>query len=71
MKVELCCIKKHTATNICHYNIKIDDKKYRLIDPGCDTKKEKLKEMALDKDIFFEEGWIIECDLGDDQCELL
>lgn len=60
--VEFICLKKHMATNVCHYNFKVDGAKYRYVDIGCKFKKrdeviEKVKsgELALAMD------WKIAC----------
>lgn len=61
--IEFFCLKKHKASNTCHFNFKVDGAKHRFVDIGC--KYEKKKNEVIDKvkagTLALAKDWKIEC----------
>lgn len=60
-EVELVCVKKHSASNLCHYNFRISGANYRYQDIGCKGKKEDILQKAKDGKLALAKDWKIEC----------
>lgn len=60
-EVELVCVKKHSASNMCHYNFRIAGANYRYQDIGCKGKKEDILQRAKDGKLGLAKEWKLEC----------
>jgi hypothetical protein len=60
-EVELVCTRKHSASNTCHYNFKINGMNYRFTDVGCKNKKEELVKKAQQGKLGLARDWKVEC----------
>jgi hypothetical protein len=61
--VDFSCVKKHKATNTCHFNFVIDGAKYRFVDMGCryEKKKDEVIKKAKDGNLALAKDWKIDC----------
>ena len=61
--VDFSCIKKHKASNTCHFNFKVDGAKYRYVDIGCkfSSKRDEVIKKAKEGTIALSKDWKIEC----------
>jgi len=60
-EVELICIKKHNASNTCHYNFRIGRINYRCMDIGCKQKNEDVLKKAKEGKLGLAKEWKIAC----------
>lgn len=60
-EVELICIKKHNASNTCHYNFKIGGINYRYLDIGCKGKKDDVVKKVKAGKLGLAQEWKIAC----------
>ena len=58
---ELVCTKKHSTSNTCHYNFKINGMNYRYIDVGCKGKKNEILKKAKEGKLGLAKEWKIQC----------
>ena len=68
-KIEFCCSKENGLLNVCHHNLKVDDKKCHLIDAGCRWSKDDIKKIVEDDLYGLNDGWYSNCD--SEECEEL
>jgi hypothetical protein len=61
--VDFSCIKKHKASNTCHFNFIIDGAKYRFVDMGCkyEKKKDEVIKKAKEGTLALAKDWKIDC----------
>jgi hypothetical protein len=61
--VEFSCLKKHKASNTCHFNFVIDGARYRFVDMGCkyEKKKDDVIKKAKEGNLALAKDWKIEC----------
>jgi len=61
--VEFSCLKKHKASNTCHFNFTIDGVPYRFVDIGCkwEGKREEVIQKAKEGTLALAKDWKIEC----------
>jgi hypothetical protein len=61
--VDFSCIKKHKASNTCHFNFIIDGAKYRFVDMGCkwEKKKDEVIKKAKEGSLALAKDWKIDC----------
>ena len=61
--VEFSCLKKHKATNTCHFNFIVDGQKYRFVDLGCkyEKKKDEVTKKAKEGNLALAKDWKIDC----------
>ena len=61
--VDFSCIKKHKASNTCHFNFIIDGAKYRFVDMGCkwEKKKDEVIKKAKEGNLALAKDWKIDC----------
>jgi hypothetical protein len=60
-EVELVCVRRHNASNTCHYNFKIEGAEYRYLDIGCKGKKEDMLKKAKEGKLGLAKDWKIIC----------
>jgi hypothetical protein len=62
-EVDFSCLKKHVATNTCHFNFTVDGVPYRFVDMGCkyEKKKEEVIEKAKEGNLALAKDWKISC----------
>lgn len=60
-EVSLACMKKHNATNTCHYNFTIDGVNYRYIDTGCKIKRDEILKKAKEGKLGLAKDWKVVC----------
>jgi hypothetical protein len=60
-EVELVCTRKHSASNTCYYNFKINGINYRFTDVGCKGKKDELVKKAQQGKLGLARDWKVEC----------
>jgi len=60
-EVELTCTKRHSTSNTCHYNFKINGINYRYMDIGCKGKKEDIIKKAKEGKLGLAKEWKIPC----------
>jgi hypothetical protein len=60
-EVELVCVKKHNATQTCHYNFRINGINYRYLDNGCKGKKEQVLQRAREGKLALARDWKVDC----------
>jgi hypothetical protein len=66
-EIELVCVKKHNASNVCHYNFKIGGVKYNYLDVGCRGRKEEVLKKAKNGKLGLAKDWKLECPLKKDE----
>ena len=59
--VSLACVKKHNASNSCHYNFTIEGVNYRYIDFGCKGKRDVILKKAQEGKLGLAKDWKIVC----------
>jgi hypothetical protein len=61
--VNFSCLKKHKASNTCHFNFVIDGAKFRFVDNGCkfERKKEDIIKKAKAGNLALAKDWKINC----------
>lgn len=60
-EVELVCTKRHSTSNTCHYNFKINGINYRYLDIGCKGKKDEIIKDAKEGKLGLAKEWKIPC----------
>ncbi|MFZ2905651.1 MAG: hypothetical protein WAZ98_05560 [Cyclobacteriaceae bacterium] len=60
-EVELVCTKRHSTSNTCHYNFKINGINYRFMDVGCKGKKDEIIKKAKEGKLGLAKEWKIPC----------
>jgi len=60
-EVELVCTKRHSTSNTCHYNFKINGINYRYMDIGCKGKKDEIIKKAKAGELGLAKEWKIPC----------
>ena len=60
-EVELICTRKHSASNTCYYNFKINGLNYQFTDPGCKGKKDNLLKKAKEGKLGLAKNWKHDC----------
>jgi hypothetical protein len=58
---ELVCVKKHNASNSCHYNFAIEGVNYRYVDIGCKGKRDDILKKAKEGKLGLAKEWKIVC----------
>lgn len=58
----LACMKKHNASNSCHYNFTINGINYRYIDSGCKIKRDEILKRAKEGKLGLAKDWKVVCD---------
>ncbi|MBT1702517.1 hypothetical protein [Chryseosolibacter indicus] len=61
--VEFFCLKKHKASNTCHFNFKVDGAKYKFVDIACkfEKRKDEVIQKAKEGTLALSKDWKIEC----------
>ena len=60
-EVELVCTKRHSTSNTCHYNFKINGINYRYVDVNCKGKKDEIIKDAKEGKLGLAKEWKIPC----------
>ena len=60
-EIELSCTKRHSTSNTCHYNFKVNGINYRYMDIGCKGKKEDIIKKAKEGKLGLAKEWKIPC----------
>ena len=60
-EIELVCTKRHSTSNTCHYNFKINGMNYRYIDVDCKGKKDEIIENVKAGKLGLAKDWKIPC----------
>ncbi|MCS6975125.1 MAG: hypothetical protein N2044_07795 [Cyclobacteriaceae bacterium] len=60
-EVELVCVRKQIAANICHYNFLINGMPYRYLDNGCRESRESALKKAREGKLALAKEWKLEC----------
>ncbi|HEU5291270.1 MAG TPA: hypothetical protein VFU05_11535 [Cyclobacteriaceae bacterium] len=60
-EVELVCTKRHSTSNTCHYNFKINGTNYRYVDINCKGKKDEIIKDAQEGKLGLAKEWKIPC----------
>jgi hypothetical protein len=60
-EVELVCTKRHSTSNTCHYNFKVNGIPYRYMDIGCKGKKDEIIKKAKEGELGLAKEWKIAC----------
>jgi hypothetical protein len=60
-EVTLVCVKKHNASNTCHYNFTISGVNYRFVDMGCKAKRDDVLKRAQKGELGLAKDWKIVC----------
>jgi len=60
-ELELVCTKRHSTSNTCHYNFKINGMNYRFVDIGCKGKKDEILKKAKEGELGLAKEWKIPC----------
>lgn len=60
-EVELVCVRKQMAANICHYNFLINGMPHRYLDNGCRENRESVIKKAKEGKLALAKDWKIEC----------
>jgi len=59
--ITLECIKRHHASNTCHYNFLVNGIQHRYIDNGCKGKKNDIVKKVQVGKLALAKEWKIEC----------
>jgi hypothetical protein len=60
--IEFVCMRKHSASNTCHYNFTVDGGNFRYVDIGCkQKKKEEVIEKVKKGDLALAKEWKLPC----------
>ena len=60
-EVELVCVKKHNASQTCHYNFQINGINYRYLDNGCKGKRDSILKKAKEGKLALAKDWKVDC----------
>ncbi len=60
-EVELVCVRKQMAINVCHYNFLINGMPYRYLDNGCRENRESVIKKAREGKLALAKDWKIDC----------
>jgi hypothetical protein len=60
-EVSLACMKRHNASNSCHYNFTVDGVNYRYIDFGCKTKRDEILKKVKEGKLGLAKDWKVVC----------
>jgi hypothetical protein len=60
-EIELVCMRKHNASNVCHYNFKVEGEKYRFLDIKCKNTREDILKKAKEGKLALAKDWKIDC----------
>lgn len=60
-EVELVCVRKQMATNVCHYNFLINGMPYCYLDNGCRENRESVIKKAREGKLALAKEWKVEC----------
>ena len=60
-EIELVCTKRHSTSNTCHYNFRINGANYRYIDVDCKGKKDQILKDAKAGKLGLAKDWKIAC----------
>lgn len=59
--IDLACVRKHNASNSCHYNFTIGGINYRYVDLGCKASRESIMKKAKEGKLGLAKDWKIVC----------
>lgn len=60
-EVELVCVRKQMAANVCHYNFLINGMPYCYLDNGCRENRESVIKKAREGKLALAKDWKIDC----------
>jgi len=60
-EIELVCVRKQMAANICHYNFLINGMPHRYLDNGCRENRESVIKKAREGKLALAKDWKIDC----------
>jgi len=60
-EIDLACVRKHNASNSCHYNFTIGGINYRYVDLGCKASRESILKKAKEGKLGLAKDWKIVC----------
>lgn len=60
-EIGLACVRKHNASNSCHYNFTIDGVNYHYVDLGCKSKRDEILKKAREGKLGLAKDWKIVC----------